>query len=141
MNHESAHSTQHGTKGSEFERVVVVLDDDEGRYTLYSYDKFLGLKELSDNDLENQAQGRDSAVERTRRLFYVCVSRAKHSLAMVLTLRCRCFAGRGRGATVCIGCARRPSDGLGSGYFDHEFIRGRTVLAVAVSIDLGQWRR
>jgi DNA helicase-2/ATP-dependent DNA helicase PcrA len=81
---ESPYSTQHGTKGSEFERVVVVLDDDEGRYSLYSFDKFLGLKELSDKDIENQTLGKDSAIERTRRLFYVCVSRARESLAIVL---------------------------------------------------------
>ncbi|MFF1947016.1 UvrD-helicase domain-containing protein [Rhodococcus qingshengii] len=81
---ESPYSTQHGTKGAEFERVLVVLDDDEGRFSLYSYDKFLGLKEMSDKDVENQAQGKDSAIERTRRLFYVCVSRAKESLAIVL---------------------------------------------------------
>jgi DNA helicase-2/ATP-dependent DNA helicase PcrA len=81
---ESPYSTQHGTKGSEFERVVVVLDDHEGRFPLYSYDKLLGLKELSDKDVENQAQGKDSAIERTRRLFYVCVSRARKSLAVVL---------------------------------------------------------
>ena len=81
---ESPYSTQHGTKGSEFERVIVVLDDDEGRYPLYSYDKFLGLKDLSETDVENQSKGEDSAIERTRRLFYVCVSRARESLAVVL---------------------------------------------------------
>lgn len=81
---ESPYSTQHGTKGSEFERVIVVLDDDEGRYSLYSYDKFLGLKDLSATDVENQSKGVDSAIERTRRLFYVCVSRARESLAVVL---------------------------------------------------------
>lgn len=81
---ESPYSTQHGTKGSEFERVVVVLDDEEGKYSLYSYDKLLGLRDLSDTDLDNQAKGVDSAIERTRRLFYVCVSRARQSLAIVL---------------------------------------------------------
>lgn len=81
---ESPYSTQHGTKGSEFERVIVVLDDDEGRYSLYSYDKFLGLKDLSATDVENRSKGVDSAIERTRRLFYVCVSRARESLAVVL---------------------------------------------------------
>lgn len=82
---ESPYSTQHGTKGSEFERVVVVLDDNEGRsYTSYSYDSLFGLKELSATDLDNQSKGVDSAIERTRRLFYVCVSRARESLAVVL---------------------------------------------------------
>lgn len=82
---ESPYSTQHGTKGAEFERVVVVLDDEEGRkFTSYSYDKLLGLKKMSAKDVENRAQGKDSAIERTRRLFYVCVSRARESLAIVL---------------------------------------------------------
>lgn len=81
---ESPYSTQHGTKGSEFERVIVVLDDNEGRYSIYSYDKFLGLKELSATDVDNRSRGADSAIERTRRLFYVCVSRARESLAVVL---------------------------------------------------------
>ncbi len=81
---ESPFSTQHGTKGSEFERVIVVLDDNEGKYSLYSYDKLFGLKELSATDLANQSKGADSAIERTRRLFYVCVSRARESLAVVL---------------------------------------------------------
>lgn len=84
VNQESPYSTQHGTKGSEFERVIVVLDDEEGSYSLYSYDKFLGLRELSERDIKNQADGVDSAIERTRRLFYVCVSRAQESLAVVL---------------------------------------------------------
>lgn len=82
---ESPYSTQQGTKGAEFERVVVVIDDEEGRrYSLFSYEKLFGLKELSPTDAENQSQGQDSAVERTRRLFYVCVSRARESLAVVL---------------------------------------------------------
>lgn len=84
MSQESPYSTQHGTKGAEFERVVVVLDDDESRFHLYSYDKLLGLTEMSAKDLKNQADGKDSAIERTRRLFYVCISRARKSLAIVL---------------------------------------------------------
>jgi DNA helicase II / ATP-dependent DNA helicase PcrA len=81
---ESPYSTQHGTKGSEFRKVIVVLDDDEGRFTLYSYEKLFGLKNLSAADLDNRAEGKDSVIERTRRLLYVCVSRAVESLAVVL---------------------------------------------------------
>jgi len=81
---ESPYSTQHGTKGSEFERVIVVLDDQEGSHPLYSYEKLFGLRDLSATDIENQAKGEDSVVERTRRLFYVCVSRARESLAVLL---------------------------------------------------------
>lgn len=80
----SPYSTQHGTKGSEFDKVVVVIDDEEGRYSLYSYEKYFGLRELSDTDRKNQAEGLDTVVDRTRRLFYVCVSRAEKSLAVVL---------------------------------------------------------
>ncbi|OBB91393.1 UvrD-helicase domain-containing protein [Mycobacterium sp. 852002-40037_SCH5390672] len=84
IDQESPYSTQHGSKGAEFDRVVVVLDDDEGKFSQYSYDKLFGLKPLSATDLENQSQGKDSAIERTRRLLYVCISRAKESLAIVL---------------------------------------------------------
>jgi DNA helicase II / ATP-dependent DNA helicase PcrA len=84
INNRSPYSTQHGTKGSEFPRVIVVLDDDEGKYPLYSYEKLLGLRELSAQDKENQANGSDSVIERTRRLLYVCVSRAIDALAVVM---------------------------------------------------------
>lgn len=84
INQESPYSTQHGTKGAEFERVVVVLDDDEGRYFQYSYDKLLGIKALSPDEVKKQAAGDESIISRTRRLFYVCVSRARESLAIVL---------------------------------------------------------
>lgn len=84
VSQESPYSTQHGTKGAEFDRVVVVLDDEEGKFNLYSYDKLLGLKALSETDIKNQSEGKDSAIERTRRLFYVCLSRARKSLAVVL---------------------------------------------------------
>jgi DNA helicase II / ATP-dependent DNA helicase PcrA len=80
----SPYSTQHGTKGSEFPRVIVVIDDNEGNWPLYSYEKLLGLRELSAQDTENRASGTDSALERTRRLLYVCVSRAMNALAVVM---------------------------------------------------------
>ncbi|GAA2446808.1 UvrD-helicase domain-containing protein [Streptomyces glaucus] len=81
---QSPYSTQHGTKGAEFPKVVAVLDDEEGNYNLYSYEKLFGIKELSDNDKRNLSAGRDSVLERTRRLLYVCVSRAVESLAVVV---------------------------------------------------------
>jgi DNA helicase-2/ATP-dependent DNA helicase PcrA len=79
----SPYSTQHGTKGAEFSRVIVILDDTDGRFFQYSYDKILGVKELSATDLQNQSSGNESVVERTWRLLYVCVSRARESLAVV----------------------------------------------------------
>lgn len=80
----SPYSTQHGTKGSEFKKVIVVIDDEEGQFTLFSYEKYFGLRELSDTDRKRQAEGLDTVIDRTRRLFYVCVSRAEKSLAVVL---------------------------------------------------------
>jgi DNA helicase-2/ATP-dependent DNA helicase PcrA len=81
---ESPYSTQHGTKGSEFDKVIVILDDDEGRYWLYSFEKYLGIKPLSRSDETNIQEGAETIVDRTRRLFYVCVSRAMTSLAVLL---------------------------------------------------------
>jgi DNA helicase-2/ATP-dependent DNA helicase PcrA len=80
----SPYSTQHGIKGDEFERVLVVLDDEEATYNLYSYEKLLGIQAPSDTDIKNQKEGKDSVFDRTRRLFYVCCSRAVKDLAVVL---------------------------------------------------------
>ena len=80
----SPYATHQGTKGAEFDRVIVVLDDDDSRHSQFSYDKLLGLGALSRTDEDNQAAGRDSVIERTRRLLYVCVSRARTSVAIVL---------------------------------------------------------
>jgi len=84
VNNDSPFSTQQGIKGAEFERVLVILDDDEGTHVQFSYDKYLGIKALSDKDLENMREGKETAVERTRRLFYVCCTRALKDLIVVL---------------------------------------------------------
>jgi len=81
---QSAFATQHGVKGGEFERVMVVLDDAESEFNLYSYEKYFGIAKLSDRDIENVRQGLDNVVSRTRRLLYVCCTRAKRDLALVL---------------------------------------------------------
>lgn len=84
VNEESPFSTQQGIKGAEFERVLVVLDDEEGTHVQFSYDKYLGIKPLSDRDQENLQQGKETSVDRTRRLFYVCCTRALKDLVVVL---------------------------------------------------------
>ena len=84
INEQSPFSTQQGIKGAEFERVLVVLDDDEGTHSQFSYEKYFGIKALTDRDRENRRQGKETAVERTRRLFYVCCTRALTDLAVVL---------------------------------------------------------
>lgn len=79
----SRFGTHQGIKGLEFPRVMVVLDDDEAGGFLFSYEKLLGAKELSDTDKRNEREGKDSAIARTQRLFYVTCSRSKKSLAVV----------------------------------------------------------
>ena len=81
---ESPFSTQQGIKGAEFPRVLVVLDDEEGTHTQFSYDKYLRIKPLSDRDLKNIKEGKETVVDRTRRLFYVCCTRALIDLVVVL---------------------------------------------------------
>lgn len=84
MLEESPFATHHGVKGAQFERVLVVLDDEEAAYNLYSYGKYLGFTPLSDNDNARIAACEESVLDRTRRLFYVCCSRALKDLAVVL---------------------------------------------------------
>ncbi len=61
-------STQHKTKGSEFDNVLVVLDN--GRWNDYNF-KYLFLE-----------NGTPSVLERTQKIFYVCCTRAKKNLAV-----------------------------------------------------------
>ena len=87
INEQSPFSTQQGIKGAEFERVLVVLDDEEGTHTQFSYEKYFGIQPLTDHDRDNRRQGKETAIERTRRLFYVCCTRALTDLAVVLFSR------------------------------------------------------
>lgn len=63
----SPYSTQHGIKGAEFENVLVVMDN--GRWNNYNFKYFF-----------EQTPGKESVIERTERIFYVCCSRAKNNL-------------------------------------------------------------
>lgn len=61
-------STQHKTKGAEFDNVLVILDN--GGWNNYNFEKmFLGTAS-------------PSVLERTQKLFYVCCTRAKENLAV-----------------------------------------------------------
>lgn len=80
---EGKFGTHQGVKGLQFERVMVIIDDDEARGFLFSYGKIFGDKELTKRDLDNIAQGKETGVDRTMRLFYVSCSRAEKSLAVV----------------------------------------------------------
>lgn len=81
----SPFATQQGVKGAEFERVLVLIDDQEGQAQRdFSYEKYFKMVAPSEKDEENIANGVDSVIDRTRRLFYVCCSRATRDLAVVM---------------------------------------------------------
>jgi DNA helicase-2/ATP-dependent DNA helicase PcrA len=80
---EASFDTHQGVKGLEFDRVMVLMDDGDARGFLFGYDKLLGAKAPSASDVKNAQEGKDSSIDRTRRLFYVTCSRAKQSLALV----------------------------------------------------------
>jgi DNA helicase-2/ATP-dependent DNA helicase PcrA len=63
------YSTQHGVKGSEFDDVLVVVDDTA--WTQYSMGKMIA------------GTDKEPRVTRSRNMFYVCCSRAKRRLAVV----------------------------------------------------------
>lgn len=63
------YSTQHKTKGSEYDNVLVVLDN--GKWNDYNFEYLL-----------EKRTGKDKIVERTQKLFYVCCTRAKENLAV-----------------------------------------------------------
>ncbi|MBR6043155.1 MAG: ATP-dependent helicase [Paludibacteraceae bacterium] len=64
-------STQHKTKGAEFDNVLVILEN--GKWNNYNFEK---LFTASGNDLS------ESVVQRTRKIFYVCCTRTKENLAV-----------------------------------------------------------
>ena len=64
-------STQHKTKGAEFDNVLVILDN--GNWNNYNFEK---LFTASIGDLQN------SVAKRTRKIFYVCCTRTKENLAV-----------------------------------------------------------
>ena len=62
-------STQHKTKGAEFDNVLVILDN--GKWNDYNFEY------LFTNRTDKQ-----SVLERTQKIFYVCCTRAKENLAV-----------------------------------------------------------
>ncbi len=64
----SPFSTQHNIKGAEFENVFVVLDN--GNWNLYNFEHLFS------------GTGNERTIERTKKLFYVCCSRAKENLVV-----------------------------------------------------------
>ena len=83
LSEESKYGTHQGVKGLEFSRVMVILDDEESRGFSFNYEKLFGAKQLSKADVDNLNDGKETGIDKTRRLFYVACSRAKESLAIV----------------------------------------------------------
>lgn len=83
INGQSPFFTHQGVKGLEFPRVMAIIDDSEMRGFLFSYDKLFGIKSKTTTDINNEREGKETGIDRTRRLFYVICSRAEESLAVV----------------------------------------------------------
>ncbi|MHB8065764.1 MAG: UvrD-helicase domain-containing protein [Ruminiclostridium sp.] len=75
--------THQGVKGLEFPRVMVIIDDEEAQGRIFNYNKLFGVVPKSDTDIKNEQEGKDTTIERTKRLLYVTCSRAMDSLAIV----------------------------------------------------------
>ena len=84
VNENSIYRTHQGVKGNEFERVMVIMDDDEAGGFLFSYEQYFGAKEPSKNTVAKMEAGEETGFDRTRRLFYVTSTRAKSSLTHVI---------------------------------------------------------
>jgi DNA helicase-2/ATP-dependent DNA helicase PcrA len=69
-------STQHGSKGEEYEDVLVVFDDIEAGWNMYSFNKLLTPAAAGD--------GTEGQLARSRKLAYVCFSRARMNLRIFL---------------------------------------------------------
>ena len=76
INANTPYSTQHGVKGEEYKNVVVVYDDIEAAWNLYSFIKML-VPEIAGDPTEGQ-------LDRTTRLAYVSFSRAAENLRILL---------------------------------------------------------
>lgn len=64
----TGYSTQHKIKGREFERVLVVMDS--GDWNKYNFTYLF------------EGAGTETVIQRTQKLFYVCCTRAKETLAV-----------------------------------------------------------
>lgn len=72
-------STQHKTKGDEFDNVLVIMDN--GKWFMYNFDKL--FNELGEPG--SSPAGDAGILERTRKIFYVCCTRSRENLAVFFT--------------------------------------------------------
>lgn len=66
-------STQHGTKGTEYDNVIVVLD--EGSWRIYDYESAI---------TRNSNGKKNSIYDRSLNILYVSLSRARNNLAVLM---------------------------------------------------------
>lgn len=76
IKNQTPYSTQHGSKGEEYEDVLVVFDDVEANWSNYNF-----LKLLAPTTHGNATDGQ---VTRGKKLAYVCFSRAIKNLRIIL---------------------------------------------------------
>lgn len=80
----SPFGTHQGIKGLQFPRVMVILDDNDARGNWFQYEKLFGVKAPTAADKKNEDDGKETSIDRVRRLFYVICSRAEQSLAIIV---------------------------------------------------------
>ena len=76
ISNNTAYSTQHGVKGEQYSKVLVVYDDIEARWNDYSFGKVLTPATIG--------QPTEGQLARTRKLAYVSFSRALEDLRVLL---------------------------------------------------------
>ena len=50
---------------------------------MFSYEKLFGVRDKTATDVKHESEGRETGIDRTRRLFYVICTRAQDSLAII----------------------------------------------------------
>lgn len=85
----SPYGTHQGVKGLQYPRVMIIADDARMRFkATTSYEKLFGAKDKSANDVKNENEGKETMIDKTRRLLYVTCTRAEESLALVVYSDC-----------------------------------------------------
>ncbi|MBS7415260.1 UvrD-helicase domain-containing protein [Pseudomonas syringae] len=77
INKMTAYSTQHGVKGDEFPKVLVVFDDVEANWNQYSFSKLFAPKTSGKDPTDGQRT-------KSYNIAYVCFSRASEDLKIVI---------------------------------------------------------
>jgi DNA helicase-2/ATP-dependent DNA helicase PcrA len=78
----SPYATQHGVKGAQFERVIVVMDEEESDYRTYNYERVFASADARAADRARAQDGEENTWSRTLRLLYVCCTRARRGLVL-----------------------------------------------------------